>query len=72
MESRIAPTIIRGTIGVVAVSTRRYIDWMQALHRHVFHFISRTLCLTSKPHIYQIYRNFCMDASHVGVLHAPA
>lgn len=33
--SRILPTIIRSTVGVVAVSTRRYIDWMQALHRYI-------------------------------------
>lgn len=33
--SRIAPAIIRATVGVVAVSTRRYIDWLQALHRSV-------------------------------------
>ncbi|KDR75887.1 hypothetical protein GALMADRAFT_68503 [Galerina marginata CBS 339.88] len=33
--ARIAPGIIRATVGVVAVSTRRYIDWMQALHRYI-------------------------------------
>lgn len=29
------PVIIKATVGVVAVGTRRYIDWMQALHRCV-------------------------------------
>ncbi|KAJ3490527.1 hypothetical protein NLJ89_g11426 [Agrocybe chaxingu] len=33
--ARIVPGIIRSTLGVVAVSTRRYIDWMQALHRYI-------------------------------------
>ncbi|KAF5370669.1 hypothetical protein D9758_001813 [Tetrapyrgos nigripes] len=33
--ARILPSIIRGTVGVVAVSTRRYIDWASALHRYV-------------------------------------
>jgi len=42
---RVAPAIIRSTVGVVAVSTRRYIDWMQALHRSVFLVILYALCL---------------------------
>ncbi|KAF8161100.1 hypothetical protein B0H34DRAFT_839898 [Crassisporium funariophilum] len=29
------PVIVRATVGVVAVSTRRYIEWMQALHRYI-------------------------------------
>ncbi|TFK44710.1 Mechanosensitive ion channel-domain-containing protein [Crucibulum laeve] len=33
--ARIIPTIIRATLGLVAVGTRRYIDWMQALHRYI-------------------------------------
>ncbi|KAF9566758.1 hypothetical protein CPC08DRAFT_747250 [Agrocybe pediades] len=33
--ARVMPSVIRATIGVVAVSTRRYIDWMQALHRYI-------------------------------------
>ncbi|KAF9475543.1 hypothetical protein BDN70DRAFT_813949, partial [Pholiota conissans] len=33
--ARILPPIIRSTLGVVAISTRRYIDWMQALHRYI-------------------------------------
>ncbi|KAH9485389.1 Mechanosensitive ion channel protein Msy2 [Psilocybe cubensis] len=32
---RIAPYFIRATVGVVAVSSRRYIDWLQALHRYI-------------------------------------
>lgn len=34
-DRRILPVIIRSTIGVVAVSSRKYIDWMYALHRKV-------------------------------------
>ncbi|KJA19910.1 hypothetical protein HYPSUDRAFT_842053 [Hypholoma sublateritium FD-334 SS-4] len=34
-SARIAPIIIRSTVGVVAVSSRRYIEWLQALHRYV-------------------------------------
>ncbi|PFH51489.1 hypothetical protein AMATHDRAFT_142246 [Amanita thiersii Skay4041] len=33
--SRVFPRIVKSTIGVVAVGTRRYIDWMQALHRYI-------------------------------------
>lgn len=33
--SRVIPTIIRSTLGIVAVGTRRYIDWLQALHRYL-------------------------------------
>ncbi|TFK26462.1 hypothetical protein FA15DRAFT_667337 [Coprinopsis marcescibilis] len=37
--SRIVPSIIRATIGVVAVGTRRYIEWMFALHRYIALFV---------------------------------
>ncbi|PPQ67301.1 hypothetical protein CVT25_005885 [Psilocybe cyanescens] len=37
--ARIAPYLIRATVGVVAVSTRRYIDWLQALHRYIALFV---------------------------------
>ncbi|KAF6760275.1 Mechanosensitive ion channel-domain-containing protein [Ephemerocybe angulata] len=33
--SRILPSIARATVGVVAVGTRRYIEWMQVLHRYM-------------------------------------
>ncbi|KAJ8488665.1 hypothetical protein ONZ45_g13873 [Pleurotus djamor] len=33
--ARIVPVVVRTTIGVVAVGTRRYIDWMEVLHRYV-------------------------------------
>ncbi|KAL0955922.1 hypothetical protein HGRIS_002114 [Hohenbuehelia grisea] len=33
--SLIAPSIIRRTVGLVAIGTRRYIDWMEVLHRYV-------------------------------------
>ncbi|PPR07380.1 hypothetical protein CVT26_013696 [Gymnopilus dilepis] len=36
--ARVAPSVIRATVGVVAVSSRRYIDWLQALHRYVAFF----------------------------------
>ncbi|KAF8973263.1 hypothetical protein BDZ97DRAFT_1780386 [Flammula alnicola] len=48
--ARIAPTIIRSTIGVVAVSSRRYIDWMQALHRYIALFAwTITIYVTFQP-----------------------
>lgn len=31
----IFPHVLRSTIGVVAVGSRRYIDWMDVLHRSV-------------------------------------
>ncbi|KAF7315647.1 Mechanosensitive ion channel protein [Mycena indigotica] len=31
----IFPRIIRRTLGVIAVGTRRYLDWLQVLHRYV-------------------------------------
>lgn len=31
----IFPRVLRSTIGVVALGTRRYIDWMEVLHRSV-------------------------------------
>ncbi|KAF8070126.1 Mechanosensitive ion channel-domain-containing protein [Lyophyllum atratum] len=31
----IMPAILRSTIGVVAVGTRKYIDWLHALHRYI-------------------------------------
>jgi len=37
--SRIMPHILRSTIGVVAVATRRYIDWIQVLHRYIALFV---------------------------------
>ncbi|KAL0072385.1 hypothetical protein AAF712_000148 [Marasmius tenuissimus] len=37
--SRVLPAIIRSTIGVVAVGTRRYIDWAAVLHRYVALFM---------------------------------
>ena len=30
-----APPVFRGTVGLVAVGTRRYIDWFAALERYV-------------------------------------
>jgi hypothetical protein len=33
--ARILPKLVRLTLGVVAVGTRRYIDWSAALHRYV-------------------------------------
>ncbi|KAF8906527.1 hypothetical protein CPB84DRAFT_1675669, partial [Gymnopilus junonius] len=36
--ARVAPSVIRSTIGIVAVSSRRYIDWLQALQRYVAFF----------------------------------
>ncbi|KAF9049751.1 hypothetical protein BJ165DRAFT_1341961 [Panaeolus papilionaceus] len=45
--SRIIPSVLRSTIGVVAVSTRRYIDWLQALHRYIALFAwSLTIWIT--------------------------
>ncbi|KAI0063682.1 hypothetical protein BV25DRAFT_1801709 [Artomyces pyxidatus] len=29
------PSLVRATVGVIAVGTRRYIDWLEALHRYV-------------------------------------
>ncbi|XP_006461100.1 hypothetical protein AGABI2DRAFT_204597, partial [Agaricus bisporus var. bisporus H97] len=37
--SRIMPVIARSTIGIVAVASRRYIDWLQALYRYMAFFI---------------------------------
>ncbi|KAF9012331.1 hypothetical protein BDQ17DRAFT_1232693 [Cyathus striatus] len=33
--SLIMPHVIRSTLGIVAVGTRRYIDWIQVLHRYI-------------------------------------
>ncbi|TFL04521.1 Mechanosensitive ion channel-domain-containing protein [Pterulicium gracile] len=33
--SRILPVVVRKTLGLVAVGTRRYIDWLEALHRYI-------------------------------------
>lgn len=33
--SMILPSIARATVGIVAVTTRRYIDWLEVLHRYV-------------------------------------
>ncbi|KAH6914006.1 Mechanosensitive ion channel-domain-containing protein [Coprinopsis sp. MPI-PUGE-AT-0042] len=47
---RIAPTIIRSTLGVVAVGTRRYIEWMAALHRYIALFAwSLVIWIAWKP-----------------------
>ncbi|KAH8827980.1 Mechanosensitive ion channel-domain-containing protein [Flagelloscypha sp. PMI_526] len=32
--SRLLPSVVRHTVGVVAVASRRYIDWLGALHRY--------------------------------------
>ncbi|KAJ7096303.1 Mechanosensitive ion channel-domain-containing protein [Mycena epipterygia] len=37
--SMILPRVIRRTVGLVAVGTRRYVDWLQALHRYVAIFL---------------------------------
>lgn len=34
-NSRIAPPVFRGTVGLIAVGTRRYIDWFAALERYI-------------------------------------
>ena len=41
----IVPAIIRSTVGVVAVSSRKYIDWMVALHRGVIFFVFQPHCV---------------------------
>ncbi|KAJ2925115.1 hypothetical protein H1R20_g11975, partial [Candolleomyces eurysporus] len=33
--SRVVPAVVRATVGVLAVGTRRYIEWMQVLHRYI-------------------------------------
>lgn len=42
---RIFPAIIRATLGVVAIGTRRYIDWALVLHRYAL-----ALVLPSPPY----------------------
>ncbi|KAJ7901846.1 Mechanosensitive ion channel-domain-containing protein [Mycena olivaceomarginata] len=37
--SMILPRIVRRTVGVIAVGTRRYLDWLQVLHRYVAIFL---------------------------------
>ncbi|KAJ7188245.1 Mechanosensitive ion channel-domain-containing protein [Mycena filopes] len=37
--SMIFPRIIRWTVGTIAVGTRRYLDWLQVLHRYVAIFL---------------------------------
>ncbi|KAA1474278.1 hypothetical protein DENSPDRAFT_840858 [Dentipellis sp. KUC8613] len=34
-SSMVLPAVVRMTLGVIAVGTRRYIDWLTALHRYV-------------------------------------
>jgi hypothetical protein len=33
LDSFVLPSIMRATVGLVAIGARRYIDWIQALHR---------------------------------------
>jgi hypothetical protein len=33
VHRRLLPRAVRFTVGIIAVSTRRYIDWLAALHR---------------------------------------
>lgn len=35
----ILPALIRKTVGVIAVGTRRYLDWLDVLHRYVAVFM---------------------------------
>ena len=35
LVAHVIPSVVRATVGVVAISTRRYIEWLQALHRYV-------------------------------------
>ncbi|KAJ7462327.1 Mechanosensitive ion channel-domain-containing protein [Mycena galericulata] len=37
--SMILPRVIRRTVGVIAVGTRRYLDWFEVLHRYVAMFM---------------------------------
>ncbi|KAJ7170538.1 Mechanosensitive ion channel-domain-containing protein [Mycena crocata] len=37
--SMILPRVIRRTVGIIAIGTRRYLDWAQALHRYVAIFL---------------------------------
>ncbi|KAJ7647318.1 hypothetical protein FB45DRAFT_1100411 [Roridomyces roridus] len=39
LAAMIVPRIIRKTLGVIAVGTRRYLDWLEVLHRYVTLFI---------------------------------
>ncbi|KAJ3556902.1 hypothetical protein NM688_g1764 [Phlebia brevispora] len=51
--SMIAPGIARNTIGVVAVAARRYIDWVEVLHRYVALFGWTLACWVSfQPLVY--------------------
>jgi hypothetical protein len=34
-KRRVLPLILRHTIGLVAIGSRRYIDWLEVLHRYV-------------------------------------
>ncbi|KZT26735.1 hypothetical protein NEOLEDRAFT_1131748 [Neolentinus lepideus HHB14362 ss-1] len=48
--ARILPHIIRVTVGVVAVGSRRYIDWLDVLHRYVALFAwTLTIWITFNP-----------------------
>lgn len=42
------PAIARSTIGIVAVASRRYIDWLQALYRYVKRLHHFSVCILSK------------------------
>jgi small-conductance mechanosensitive channel len=48
--SRILPPLARKTVGLVAVGTRRYIDWLEVLHRYVaFTAWSLAMWITFQP-----------------------
>ena len=34
-KSRVLPSVLRHTVGLVAIASRRYIDWLEVLHRYV-------------------------------------
>ncbi|KAI3618916.1 serine threonine protein kinase [Moniliophthora roreri] len=48
--SRIFPALVRSTIGVIAVGTRKYIDWAAVLHRYIALFVwTLTMWISWQP-----------------------
>ncbi|KAF9268886.1 hypothetical protein L218DRAFT_1073318 [Marasmius fiardii PR-910] len=62
--SRIVPGIIKATIGVVALGTRRYLDWAAVLHRYVaLFFWTLAMWISWQPLINKRQRDDASDSS---------
>ena len=64
--SMIIPRILRNTVGVVIVASRKYIDWLEVLHRYAS--LTSAAISGASLILWQICRLLCVVVSHLDFL----